>query len=74
MKNAWSDMSEKTRKDVFFFSEEYMDFLDAAKTEREARMSTNAKTILDLFIIFTIPKFNYRFFVILHTKMQCSTG
>ena len=36
MKNAWSDMNEKTRKDVFFFSEEYMDFLDAAKTEREA--------------------------------------
>ena len=41
-KNVWEEMSDKDKKNALQFSEGYKEFLNSAKTEREAvRMGIN---------------------------------
>ena len=44
-KTGWLNLTEVEKKNVFEFSEEYFDFLNKSKTERE--FAKNAKELLD---------------------------
>ena len=44
-KTGWLNLTEVEKKNVFEFSEGYMDFLNKSKTERE--FAKNAKELLD---------------------------
>ena len=44
-KTGWLNLNEVEKKNVFEFSEGYMDFLNKSKTERE--FAKNAKELLD---------------------------